>query len=194
MVLRSLFRKQFQLQGLVSKQPPLISSFWISRGLLHLKLQPFLGGPQPRGRKTQMFQPTKEKFYMKYSSRTPVSSACCSCITVELLPWCNLASSYSFSDVPIPYKHLTSLLLPRKPPRGNKPVLCWTMNYRGHQHLLGDHYNRLMLLLLLSLVSRVQLCATPQTEAHQAPLSLGFSRQEHWSGLPFPSSMHESEK
>ena len=29
--------------------------------------------------------------------------------------------------------------------------------------------------------------------AHQAPLSLGFSRQEHWSGLPFPSSVHESE-
>ena len=30
--------------------------------------------------------------------------------------------------------------------------------------------------------------------AHQAPLSLGFSRQEHWSGLPFPSPMQESEK
>ena len=30
--------------------------------------------------------------------------------------------------------------------------------------------------------------------AHQAPLSLGFPRQEHWSGLPFPSPMHESEK
>ena len=30
--------------------------------------------------------------------------------------------------------------------------------------------------------------------AHQALLSLGFSRQEHWSGLPFPSPMHESEK
>ena len=29
--------------------------------------------------------------------------------------------------------------------------------------------------------------------AHQAPPSLGFSRQEHWSGLPFPSPMHESE-
>ena len=27
--------------------------------------------------------------------------------------------------------------------------------------------------------------------AHQAPLPLGFSRQEHWSGLPFPSPMHE---
>ena len=30
--------------------------------------------------------------------------------------------------------------------------------------------------------------------AHQAPPSLGFSRQEHWRGLPFPSPMHESEK
>ena len=30
--------------------------------------------------------------------------------------------------------------------------------------------------------------------AHQAPPSLGFSRQEHWSGLPFPSPRHESEK
>ena len=36
--------------------------------------------------------------------------------------------------------------------------------------------------------------ATPWTAAHQAPLSMGFSRQEHWSGLPFPSPMHESEK
>ena len=41
--------------------------------------------------------------------------------------------------------------------------------------------------------SRVWLCATPETAAHQAPPSLGFSRQEHWSGLPFPSPVHESE-
>ena len=52
----------------------------------------------------------------------------------------------------------------------------------------------MLLLLLLSRFSRVQLCATPETAAHQAPLTLGFSRQEHWSGLPFPSPMHESEK
>ena len=51
-----------------------------------------------------------------------------------------------------------------------------------------------VLLLLLSRFSRVQLCVTPQTAAHQAPPSLGFSRQERWSGLPFPSPMHESEK
>ena len=36
--------------------------------------------------------------------------------------------------------------------------------------------------------------ATPYTAAHQAPPSLEFSRQEHWSGLPFPPPMHESEK
>ena len=52
----------------------------------------------------------------------------------------------------------------------------------------------LLLLLLLRRVSPVQLCATPQMAAHQAPPSLGFSRQEHWSGWPFPSPMHESEK
>ena len=43
----------------------------------------------------------------------------------------------------------------------------------------------LLLLLLLSHFSRVRLCATPLTAAHQAPPSLGFSRQEHWSGLHF---------
>ena len=45
----------------------------------------------------------------------------------------------------------------------------------------------------LSRFSCVRLCATPQMAAHQAPPSLGFPRQEHWSGLPFPSPMHESE-
>ena len=49
-------------------------------------------------------------------------------------------------------------------------------------------------LLLLSRFSRVRLCVTPQTAAHQALPSLGFSRQEHWSGLPFPFPVHESEK
>ena len=50
-----------------------------------------------------------------------------------------------------------------------------------------------MLLQLLSRFRCVQLCATPQTAAYKAPPSLGFSRQEHWSGLPFPSPMHDSE-
>ena len=36
-------------------------------------------------------------------------------------------------------------------------------------------------------LSRDQLFVTPWTVAYQAPLSMGFSRQEYWSGLPFPS-------
>ena len=46
----------------------------------------------------------------------------------------------------------------------------------------------------VKLLSCVRLCATPWTAAHRAPPSLGFSRQQHWSGMPFPSPMHESEK
>ena len=45
-----------------------------------------------------------------------------------------------------------------------------------------------MLLLLLSCFSHVKLCVTLWTAAHQAPLSMEFSRQEYWSGLPFPST------
>ena len=57
---------------------------------------------------------------------------------------------------------------------------------------VGCHF--LLQCLKVKSLSRVWLLATSWTAAHQAPLSMGFSRQEHWSGLPFPSSMHESEK
>ena len=40
---------------------------------------------------------------------------------------------------------------------------------------------------MLGHFSHVRLCVTLQTAAHQDPLSTGFSRQEYWSGLPFPS-------
>jgi len=39
----------------------------------------------------------------------------------------------------------------------------------------------------VKLLSHVQLFATPWTIAYQAPPSMGFSRQEYWSGLPLPS-------
>ena len=52
----------------------------------------------------------------------------------------------------------------------------------------------LLLPLPLSCFSHVRLCVTPEMAAHQVPPSLGFSRQEHWSGLLFPSPMHESQK
>ena len=44
-----------------------------------------------------------------------------------------------------------------------------------------------MIIVKVKLLSRVRLFATPWTVAYQAPPSVGFSRQEYWSGLPFPS-------
>ena len=38
-----------------------------------------------------------------------------------------------------------------------------------------------------------QLCATPWTAAYQAPPSMGFSRQEYWSGVPLPSALDSLE-
>ena len=75
-----------------------------------------------------------------------------------------------------------------------RAYLCSTVRNPALSLAHKSRFYRMNLLLLLSHFSRVQLCATPSTEAHQALPSLGFSRQEHWSGLPFPSPMHESEK
>ena len=57
----------------------------------------------------------------------------------------------------------------------------------GQQKTEEANRENLLLLLLLSRFSHVQLCATPWTVAHQAPPSMGFSRQEYWSGVPLPS-------
>ena len=71
--------------------------------------------------------------------------------------------------------------------------ICWNLPFQ-HQSLHSlpyVSYAQPLLLLMVSRFSHVQVCATPQMAAHQAPPSLGFSRQEHWSGLPFPSPMHK---
>ena len=56
-------------------------------------------------------------------------------------------------------------------------------------YLLCFYFFKLILLeyvCVLSHFSHVRLSATPWIMARQAPLSMGFSRQEYWSGLPFP--------
>ena len=53
-------------------------------------------------------------------------------------------------------------------------------------------YSRVYAIYMLSHFSCVRLCVTPEMAAHQVPLSLGFSRQENWSGLPFPSPANPS--
>ena len=62
------------------------------------------------------------------------------------------------------------------------PQLPYSRNSAGAAHsyvYLGS--------VQFSSVSRVWLFATPWTAAHQAPPSMGFSRQEYWSGVPLPS-------
>ena len=74
----------------------------------------------------------------------------------------------------------------------------FSVKFCGLRDFTGRNYIYISILiymlLLLSRFSRVRLCATPRTAAYQASPSLGFFRQEHWSGLPFPSPMHESGK
>ena len=77
-------------------------------------------------------------------------------------------------------------------PRDQTHISCFSCIGRYTLYRLS-HQESLLRLLLLSCFS-VRLCETPQMAAHQAPTSLGFSRREHWSGLPFLSPMHESEK
>ena len=68
----------------------------------------------------------------------------------------------------------TRLLCPWDSPGKNTGVDCHLL-LQCMQACMQSHF------------SCVRLCATPWTAAHQAPLSTGFSRQEYWSGLPFPS-------
>ena len=60
---------------------------------------------------------------------------------------------------------------------------CW----RRLESSLDCKIKPVNLKVKVKLLSRVRLSATPWTVAYQAPPSMGFSRQEHWSGLPFPS-------
>ena len=116
--------------------------------------------------------------------------------------WCNSVSPESFL---MPFLRwfsspLPSHLLPQATTHFYYDMLVFLFqNLMCISHMLCNSFvcgffysacfldSPMLLLLLLSRFSHVQLCATPQTAAHQAPLSLEFSRQEHWSGLPFPS-------
>ena len=73
-------------------------------------------------------------------------------------------------------------------------LTCYPLYRLVYVSLYGRNNVLMLLLLLPSHFSRVWLCVIPQTAPHQTPPSLGSCRQELWSGLPFPSPMHESEK
>ena len=67
----------------------------------------------------------------------------------------------------------------------------------GNRNFHTSFFNEVCMSEYAAAAKSLQSCPTlcdPRDGSHQAPPSLGLSRQEHWSGLPFPSPMHESEK
>ena len=70
----------------------------------------------------------------------------------------------------------------------------WSLRQKGHgakQRLNGSGWGFILKSeSKMKVLSCVRLFVTPWTAAYQAPLSVGFSRQGYWSGLPFPSPGH----
>ena len=98
------------------------------------------------------------------------------------------------STVPCQAEAQSSYHLPRPIPKPlfclNKcPCLKFAKDVQGS--LKANIYHTMFFFLYTPVkvksLSRVRLFATPWTAAYQAPLSMGFSRQQYWSGLPFPS-------
>ena len=73
-------------------------------------------------------------------------------------------------------------------------IILWTeelgrLQSMGSQRVRHNLMTKTFFFFFLKSLSRVRLFVTPWTVAHQASPSMGFSRQEYWSGLPFPSPM-----
>ena len=79
------------------------------------------------------------------------------------------------------------------PTSSHSSRLSQTLDLNSLNHTANSHglsyftYGNVYVLMNCYLLSRLQLFATPWTITHQNPLSMEFSRQEYWSGLPFPS-------
>ena len=70
---------------------------------------------------------------------------------------------------------------------GSPPRLPCPWDSPGKNTGVGCHFLLQCMKVKVKLLSRVRLPVTPWTSAHQAPLSMVFSRQEYWSGMPLPS-------
>ena len=96
------------------------------------------------------------------------------CASIEIIH--NYTYIPSLLDLP--------LLPPSHPSRSSQSTRLGSLCYTATSHQLSILYRHAC---MLSCFSHVRLCVTLWTVAHHAPLSTGFSRQEYWSGLPFPS-------
>ena len=111
--------------------------------------------------------------------------------------WANLNSGYKFHDVHVKWSiHKWHTRGPTLMSQMKQDIARlaheWMPVPSSTSHSMAITRNPLFQTLesfacMLSPFSHIQLFGTPQTVAHQAPLSMGFSRQEYWSGLPCPS-------
>ena len=76
-------------------------------------------------------------------------------------------------------------MIPQGPTAGEHPI--WVCQTFPRPLGMGVGAGKVRKKVKVKLFSRVQLFDTPWTIAYHAPPSMGFSRQEYWSGLPFPS-------
>ena len=143
----------------------------------------------------------------KYSAKwkkpdTKGHMLCCDSIYIKCLKWSEVAQSCPALCDPMdcspPGSFVHGILQARTLEWGAISFSRGSSRPRDRtqvSHIAGRFFNlwatreaHIKCLLLLSRFSRVWLGATPLTGAHQASPSMGFSRQEHWSWLPFPST------
>ena len=108
--------------------------------------------------------------------------------------WWEYRKQYSYSNVPTIKSmsccccYVTSVVSDSVRPQGQQPTrLRHPWDSPGKNTGVGCPFLLQWIKVKMKSLSCVQLSATPWTAAHQAPLSMGFSRQEYWSGVPLPS-------
>ena len=108
------------------------------------------------------------------------SQSSCTCVVIDVKQKWKLAAAA---------KSLQSCPTLCDPIDGQPTRLCHPWDSPGKNTGVGCHSfsNAANWKVKVKSLSRVRLFATPWTAAYQAPPSMGFSRQEYWSGLPLPS-------
>ena len=107
-------------------------------------------------------------------------------ILQEFHPWPFLFTPYTLLAAAKTLQSCPTLCDPidRSPPGSPVP---WILQARTLEWVAMSFFNAWKWKVKVKSLSRVQLLATSWTAAYQAPLSMGFSRQEYWSGVPLPS-------
>ena len=118
-------------------------------------------------------------------------------LAVKVVEWCNIIGNDTGPGYLCKYAndmygccccYVASVMSDSVQPHRQQPTrLPRPWDSPGKNTGVGCHFLLQCRKVKVKSLSRVQLLATPWTAAYRAPLSMGFSRQEYWSGLPLPS-------